>query len=118
MGSLLVGTTLKDNKIMKVKIESIISCQGEDYNQLCQELDPDYDPMGSIAAWINEDSLIEYFLQWYYPGEHDTNIYDANGINTEFLGYEKNIDQDIFLLSHNSSIGYAGLSRIIEYIKD
>ena len=118
MGSLLDGTTLKDDKIMKVKIESIISCQGEDYTQLCQELDPDYDPMGSIAAGINEDSLIEYLLQWYYPGEHDTNIYDANGINTEFLGHEKKIDQDTFLLSHNSSIGYAGLSRIIKYIED
>ena len=101
---------------MRVEIENIVSCQGDDYNQLCEELDSDYDINGSIAAWINDDQLFEYLMQWYYPNEHDTNIYNADDINTPFLGYEYKYQDMIFLLSHNSRIGYAALSRIIKFI--
>ena len=97
----------------KIELENIVFCQGEDYEILCQDLDSDYNPLGSVAAWINEDKLIEYLLQWWYPGEHETSIYNAENINTEFLGYEIKIENDTFLLSHNTRIGYAGLSRII-----
>jgi hypothetical protein len=100
----------------KVHLENIVFCQGDDYNTLCQDLDPDYDPLDVYAADFTENQLIEYLLQWWYPGEHSINIYNAEDINTEFLGYEVNIDNcdDIFLLSHNSTIGYAGLSRIVK----
>ena len=102
----------------KVKLENIVFLQGDDYNTLCKELDSDYDEYGSIAAWIEENKLIEYLLQWYYPDEHSIDIYNAEDINTEFLGYEIKIDNDTFLLSHNPHIGYAGISRIIGYIED
>jgi hypothetical protein len=102
----------------KVKIESIVFLQGDDYTQACMELDPDYDPEGYIAAWIDDSKLIDYMLQWYYPGEHDTNIYNAEDVNTEFLGHEIQIDDNLFLFSHNTGIGYAGLSRIIKYFND
>ena len=97
----------------KIELENIVFCQGEDYTILCQDLDPDCDIEDVYAADFTESHLIEYLLQWWYPGEHSTSIYNSENINTEFLGYEINIDEGDFLLSHNTRIGYAGISRIV-----
>lgn len=102
----------------KVEIENIVFFQGDDYTELCKSLDSDYDPNGFVAVWINESDLIEYILQWYYPNEHERNIYNAEYINTEFLGYERTVDNDTFLLSHNTRMGYAGLSRITRIFEE
>lgn len=102
----------------KIRLENIVFLQGDDYTQMCDDIDPDYDPMGIMAAWIDESKLIDYLLQWWYPSEHMENVYNAEDINTEFLGYERMIDGNTFLLSLNESIGYAGLSRIIEIFEE
>lgn len=88
----------------KVELESIVFLQGDDYSTMLDALGDD-EP--------SESEVVEYLLQWWYPGEHMSHEYDASGIDTEFLGYRRQIDGDTFLFSHNPRIGYAGLSRII-----
>ena len=85
----------------KVLIENIVFCQGDDYIESMDDM--------------SDSDLVNYLLEWWYPGEHDTNWYDARGINTPFLGYEYKLDSDVFLLSHNRRMGYAGISRVLEY---
>jgi len=102
----------------KVKVEHIVFLDGADYDQLCQDLDPEYDPEGAIAAWLDEDKVIEYLFQWYYPGEHSIDEFNADDINTEFLGYEREVDGENYLFSHNTRFGYAGISRIVEFIEE
>lgn len=100
----------------KVKIENIVFLQGDDYTQMENELNESDSP--DSCVWLSEEKVIEYLFQWYFPGEHGEDIYNAEDINTAFLGYERKIDNDIFLFSHNTSLGYAGLSRIVEYIEE
>lgn len=92
----------------KVRLENIVCLQGEEYDGMIVDI---------INGGGNENSdyvIMLYLLDWWYPGEHDENVYDATGIDTPFLGYKHNHYQDTFLVNHNSSVGYAGLSRILD----
>lgn len=94
---------LKDsNEYRKVIIENIVFLQGDDFLQYERD-----NPAGDL----------EYLLQWYYPGEHMTGEYYARDINTPFLGRLIKIDgyKGYWLFSKNTSIGYMGLSRIVEF---
>jgi hypothetical protein len=99
----------------KVLVENIVFLEGEDYTQMCLDIDKDYTVEGCIAAWMTNNQIIEYLFQWYFPGEHSIDKYNAEYINTGFLGYKRIIDDNTFLYSHNTRMGYAGLSRIVGY---
>lgn len=98
----------------KVVLENIVTIRDDDYTTLCCALDPEYDPEGSVAAWIDEDDLLDFLLSWWYPGEHETAEYNYEDINTPFLGNEKRFEGERFLLNHDSGLGIASLSRILE----
>ena len=92
------------NEYRHVLIDNIVFLQGDDYLQYEQD---------------NPESDIDYLLQWYYPNEsREDNIYNVRDINTAFLGKLIKITgyKGYFLFSKNTSIGYMGLSRIVEFI--
>lgn len=94
------------NEYKKVIIENIVFLQGDDFTQYEQDSNvPNY--MGDVL----------YLLQWYYPNEHSTDEYYARDINTPFLGRLIKITgfKGYFLFTKNTSIGYIGLSRIVEF---
>lgn len=96
---------LKDsNEYRKVIIEDIVFLQEDGYFQYEQD---------------NPADDIEYLLQWYFLGEHMTGEYYARDINTPFLGRLIKIKgfKGFFLFSKNTSLGYIGLSRIVEFKK-
>ena len=103
------------NPGMKIDILDLGFHTGDDYTILEKALDPDYDPEGYNSACYSEKALLEYLLEWYIdPDNHYmSSAYDVSGINTEFLGYIRIIDNMLFLLSHNTRIGYVGLSKIL-----
>lgn len=92
------------NEYKKVVIENIVFLQNSDYTQYLDDA---------------PDSDIDYLLNWYDSGKHETNIHDARDINTLFLGKLIKIEgyTGYFLFSKDSRIGYIGLSRIVEFIK-
>lgn len=93
------------NRYRMARIENIVFLQGQDYS--------DFED-GVFGEWENK---IDCLLQWYYPSEHEANWYKVKDINTPFLGKLIKIDgyRGYFLFSHNSSIGYIGLSRLVEF---
>lgn len=93
------------NRYRKVLIENIVFIQGQDYWDYKDEI---------MEKW---DNPIDFLLQWYYPNKHDTNWYNAKDINTPFLGNLIKISgyRGYFLFSKNDSIGYIGLSRVVEF---
>lgn len=84
-----------------IKIESIVHLQDEDYEQMLTDLGDEPD----------DDTVIEYLTQWWYPGTHDIIYGREEDINTPFLGY---VVSDYWLFSHNPKMGYASLSRIMK----
>jgi hypothetical protein len=90
------------NEYRKVVLESIVFLQGDDYLQYESD---------------NPDSDVDYLLQWYDAGCHETGEYYARDINTAFLGRLIKIRgyKGYFLFSKNASLGYMGLSRIVEF---
>lgn len=103
----------ESNEYRKVVIENIVFLQGDDYSQFEQD-----NP--GIIPGFDDDECIDYLLQWFYPGEHETGEYYARDINTEFLGDLIKIKghKGYFLYSYNTRIGYIGLSRIVEFAKE
>ena len=95
----------------KVRLENIVSLQGDDYSSMLVDLE-------NNNQTDCDTNIFEYMCQWWEPDKHDENIYDYSGVNTPFLGYEYKDNDDTFLLSHNSSMGYCALSRILEIYKD
>jgi hypothetical protein len=100
----------ESNEYRKVIIENIVFMQGDDYSQFESEND-------DISLTYDEKESVNRLLQWYYPTEHETSEYYARDINTEFLGDLIKIDgyKGYFLYSVNTSMGYVGLSRIVEF---
>lgn len=93
---------------------NIVFMQGDDYNQMESELNESDSP--DISVWLSDDKVIDYLLQWYQNDDdhfYMQDKYNADDINTEFLGYLVDIDNTAWLYSLNTSIGYAGLSKII-----
>lgn len=107
---------------MKVKVATIVFITGDEFNEIADEFGVE-----SIDD-VNDDAMAIYLLNWYYgDDELDFNKYDASDINTPFLGYACNIDEDEgleywsddeavahkkgYLFSRNDSMGYVGLSR-------
>ena len=95
------------NRYRSTLIENIVFLQGDDFRQYEEE--EEFEGFGF--------SDIQYLLNWYYPGEHETNWYKAKEINTPFLGNLIKIDgyKGYFLFAKNTHIGYIGLSRVIEF---
>ena len=96
------------NQYRKVKIINIVSLQGDDYNTMLNDLN---------ESWLTRGDIIDYMLQWYYNDDdhYQHNVFNAQDINTPFLGRLIKIDgyKGFFFYSHDSRIGYAGLSKII-----
>lgn len=97
----------------KVTLVNIVFLQGEDYNQLESELNESDTP--EFSVWLDDQRIMEYLLQWYDSSDdhYSQETYSAEDINTEFLGYMQNIDNNAWLFSRNTHIGYAGLSKIL-----
>jgi hypothetical protein len=106
------------NQYRKVSITNIVALQGYDYNEMCKELDSDYDESGSIAAWLNDKDVIDYLLQWYQDSDncYQVSNYDAYHLNSNFLGKVVKVNgyKGYFLYNHNSKMGYASLGRLVE----
>lgn len=65
----------------------------------------------NVDDWsdLNDEQLIEYLKQWDCgDDELAYTLYDAELINTEFLGYDIG---DNYLFSRNDALNYIGLSR-------
>ena len=87
----------------KVLLESIVYFQSfEDFEDSTKKK---YDD-------LSKKELFEILLDYYYPGEHETNWYEYEDINTNFLGYQVEDNKD-FLLSTESKGLVIGLSKII-----
>lgn len=100
------------NRYRKVLIENIVFLRGDDFLEFLDEKE-------RFEAIFEDEFFneINYLLQWYHPGEHSQDWYNAKNINTELLGRLKKIEEysGYFLFSKNTSIGYIGLSRIVEF---
>ena len=99
----------------KISIIDIVSLQGDDYTMMERELDSDYDPEGYVAAWIDNNELLDYLFRWYQDSDdfYMSSSYHIDGINTPFLGDIVIVNNDVFLFAHNSSMGHASLSKVI-----
>jgi hypothetical protein len=104
---------------MKVKVYDIVFLQREDEIQhMKQDLHTDEPDMNEI---------IEYLMEWDTVGgdldSYDSNIYDYDDLNTEFLGYcivkkrgkweyckASELPSEGYLYSKKDSLGYYGLS--------
>lgn len=95
------------NRYRKVLIENIVFLQGDDWYKYQDE--EEFEGFGF--------SDVQYLLNWYYPGEHAQDWYNAKEINTPFLGKLIKIKgyKGYFLFTKNESIGYIGLSRVVEF---
>ena len=91
----------------QVEIHNIVFMQNDfDIDILCQDLG--VEDIGDL----DDETIVEYLMQWHYPGEHDVNLYSAKQIDTEFLGYriDRTNDREGYLFSRNDGLGYVGLS--------
>lgn len=88
-----------------VEIEQIAHVQGDDYETIPAE-DPEWG--------LEDEEIIAHLLQGWYPGEHEVIYGREEDLNTPFLGYVRIVDGMEFLFAHNSRMGYASLSRIIQ----
>jgi len=90
---------------MRVLLESIIHFQSEeDFNK----------STSLVFSELNKEEVFKALEQWWCPGEHDTNWYDAKDIDTNFLGYRYKAHDEEFLISLNEGL-VIGLSRIIKF---
>lgn len=106
---------------MKVKVHSIVFLQSEDdVNKMWKDLRGEDN--------VDMDMIIDYLMNWHqgYVSEYDSEIYDAEFLNTESVGYAvfeddtghwnylnpaKLLDyQTGYLFSANDSLNYYGLS--------
>ena len=55
-----------------------------------------------------EKEALDFLLQWYHPGEHDTRENPPHGRGDSVFGH------DGFIMSWNRSIPYVGLVRKLE----
>ena len=93
---------------LEVEVESIISFQSEEqFNEAT----------GILYENLSDKELIEVLLGWHDPGNHDTNFYNANGVDTNFLGFQVTIGLETYLLSRYENGLTIGLSRILRIIK-
>lgn len=93
----------------KVKVYNIVFSQSDwDQNALCDAL--------QLEHWtdVSDTDLIEYLKQWdQNPMDQcDSNVYDADRIDTPFLGYriDRRRTKSGYLLSRNNILGTFGLS--------
>lgn len=90
---------------MKVVVEDIVSFQSVEQFEECT---------GLVYEELSDKELFEALEQWWYPSEHDSNEYDSNDINTNFLGYEYECCGEKFLLSRYEQGLVIGLSVIVD----
>lgn len=93
----------------KIRVYSIIFIQREDdITRLCADLGAE-----SLSD-IPKDALIEHLKQWEQGSlrEHDSNLYDADGIDTPFLGYrlDRDNEREGYLFTRHLGLNYCGLS--------
>ena len=93
--------------MLTVTIEQIISFQSIDqFNEVT----------GLNYEDLDDDALFTIMAQWHCPGDHETNTYDADDVDSPFLGYQyKNPNEfsETYLLSRYENGLIIGLSRII-----
>ena len=66
---------------MKVLLENIVSFQSiEEFEN----------STGLVYDDLTDSELFDVLTEWHHPGEHDTNWYDAEDIDSNFLGYRYN----------------------------
>jgi hypothetical protein len=62
-----VKTMLDDKSIdlydYTVTLANVVFLQGDDYNQLENDLNESDTP--DISVWLSDDEVIDYLLQWY-----------------------------------------------------
>lgn len=85
-----------------IKVENIISFQSVDEFERLTGADY-YD--------LSDQELFEILEQWHYPGEHETNFYSEDDINTVFLGH---IYNEKYLISRYENGLTIGLGYIVE----
>lgn len=106
---------------MKVKVYNIVFLQTQD---VVQQM---WNDLGGEDN-VDMNDIIEYLMNWYdgYKSNYDSEIHDAEFLNTEFVGYAVFEDDDRvwqylnpaklmdyksgYLFSANDSLGYYGLS--------
>jgi hypothetical protein len=96
----------KKNEGRTVLISNIVNMQGDDYHIFM--FDNNFD------SFTSKKEIAEKLLDWYFPDEHEVNKHNVEDINSEFLGHLMKLPniKGYFLFSHNSRIGYLGLSKI------
>lgn len=95
----------------KVIIKNCAFLDGDDFDQFLQDKE-DFETNFPDKIF----DVYQYLLQYYYPSEVLEEKFDAEYINTPFLGYERNIPgiKGKFLFSYKPGL-YIGLSEIIGY---
>ena len=109
------------NEHRKIEIANIVALQGDDYNEMCEYLDADYNGNSTIAAWLIDSDIVNYLLQWYQDSDsrYMSSHYDAYHLTVNrsaFLGKMIKVKgyKGYFLYNHDSRLGYASLSRLVE----
>jgi hypothetical protein len=86
----------------KIKVENIVAFQSiEEFEEAT----------GAEYSGLSDQELFEILAQWHFPGEHESNFFNEEDINTPFLG---RLYKNEYLLSRYEHGLVIGLSFIVK----